>query len=134
MTVLGQGALRVAAGSTDDPSPAREPATASEQPASAEPHSFDEWALARWPALVRFAWLTTGNSHDAQDAAQDALVGVYPRWSDWRRPAPSRPTRDAVSSTAPSVAGARAAAARTLDRHQSHPRDAATSSQILPPP
>ncbi len=82
MTVLGQGALRVAAGSTDDPSPAREPTTVSEEPASAEPNSFDEWALARWPALVRFAWLTTGNSHDAQDAAQDALVGVYPRWSE----------------------------------------------------
>jgi RNA polymerase sigma-70 factor (sigma-E family) len=86
MTVLGQEALRVAAAAADG-----QPAPDEGQPApdeelqrhpTDEPASFDEWALARWPALLRFARLTTGEDSDAQDAVQDALVGVYPRWRE----------------------------------------------------
>ncbi len=42
--------------------------------------SFDAWALTHGPALLRFARVVTGNTHDAADAVQDALVAVYPRW------------------------------------------------------
>lgn len=31
-------------------------------------------------ALQRFAYLVTGNPHDARDAVQDALIGLFPRW------------------------------------------------------
>ncbi len=79
MTVLGQEALRVADAPADG-----QPSAAEEllRPRRSEPASFDEWALARWPALLRFARLTTGDDSDAQDAVQDALVGVYPRWRE----------------------------------------------------
>ncbi len=43
--------------------------------------SFDEWVAARGPALLRFAHLVTGNLSDAQDAVQDVLISVYPKWS-----------------------------------------------------
>lgn len=43
--------------------------------------TFDEWVTARGPTLVRFAHLVTGNLSDAQDAVQDVLVSVYPRWA-----------------------------------------------------
>ncbi len=43
--------------------------------------TFDEWVAARGPSLVRFAHLITGNLGDAQDAVQDVLVSVYPRWA-----------------------------------------------------
>ena len=42
--------------------------------------SFDEWVAARGPALVRFAHLLTGNLGDAQDAVQDVLISVDPKW------------------------------------------------------
>jgi RNA polymerase sigma-70 factor (sigma-E family) len=42
--------------------------------------AFDEWARSSGPSLLRFARLVTGNSPDAADAVQDALVAVYPRW------------------------------------------------------
>ncbi len=79
MTVLGQEALRVADAPADG-----QPSAAEElrRHLTDEPASFDEWALARWPALLRFARLTTGDDSDAQDAVQDALVGVYPRWRE----------------------------------------------------
>lgn len=43
--------------------------------------SFDEWVAVRGPALVRFAHLLTGNLGDAQDAVQEVLISVYPRWA-----------------------------------------------------
>ncbi len=43
--------------------------------------SFDEWVAARGPALVRFAHLVTGHLGDAQDAVQDVLISVYPKWA-----------------------------------------------------
>jgi RNA polymerase sigma-70 factor (sigma-E family) len=42
--------------------------------------AFDDWARSSGPSLLRFARLVTGNSADAADAVQDALVAVYPRW------------------------------------------------------
>ncbi|GAB2490446.1 hypothetical protein GCM10027030_25710 [Luteococcus sediminum] len=42
---------------------------------------FDEWLGLRGPALLSFAWMVTRRREDAKDALQDALVGLYPRWS-----------------------------------------------------
>lgn len=42
---------------------------------------FDEWLALRGPALLSFAWMVTRHREDAKDALQDALVGLYPRWS-----------------------------------------------------
>lgn len=45
------------------------------------PETFESWASLKGPALLRFAHLITGSASAAGDAAQDALVAVYPRWS-----------------------------------------------------
>ncbi len=47
--------------------------------ASAE-HSFDEYVAARYPALLRTAYLLTGNHHDAEDLVQTALVKAVGAW------------------------------------------------------
>lgn len=41
---------------------------------------FDEWVAARGDALLRFAYVLTGNAADAEDAVQDALSRALPRW------------------------------------------------------
>ena len=42
--------------------------------------SFDDWVVARGPALLRLATLLTGNRYDAEDVVQDVLAKAYPRW------------------------------------------------------
>ncbi|MFC7245659.1 SigE family RNA polymerase sigma factor [Catellatospora aurea] len=42
--------------------------------------SFEEYVLARGPALVRLARLLVGDPHRAEDLVQDALLRTYPRW------------------------------------------------------
>ncbi len=42
--------------------------------------TFEEYALARGAALVRFARLLTGDEHRAEDLVQDALAKAYARW------------------------------------------------------
>jgi RNA polymerase sigma-70 factor (sigma-E family) len=46
---------------------------------------FEEWAEARVPALLRFAYLVTGSQHAAEDAVQTALTRACERWSRVRR-------------------------------------------------
>jgi RNA polymerase sigma-70 factor (sigma-E family) len=41
---------------------------------------FEAWARARGPALLKFAYLVTGDRGRAEEAVQDALVSVCPRW------------------------------------------------------
>ncbi|TIC86619.1 SigE family RNA polymerase sigma factor [Nocardioides sp. GY 10127] len=41
---------------------------------------FDDWVSARRPALLRTAYLLTGDPHDAEDLVQTALIKVVPRW------------------------------------------------------
>ena len=41
---------------------------------------FDEFVIARRPALLRTAYLLTGNLHDAEDLVQSALIKVVPKW------------------------------------------------------
>ncbi|UED88588.1 SigE family RNA polymerase sigma factor [Streptomyces profundus] len=40
---------------------------------------------ARWPALLRTAYLLTGNHHDAEDLAQTALARACAHWKRVRR-------------------------------------------------
>jgi RNA polymerase sigma-70 factor (sigma-E family) len=42
---------------------------------------FDSWVAARGPALLRLAYVLTGNGADAEDVVQDALSRALPRWS-----------------------------------------------------
>jgi RNA polymerase sigma-70 factor (sigma-E family) len=42
--------------------------------------SFEEFAAARWAALVRVAYLLTGHRQDAEDLLQSALERVAMRW------------------------------------------------------
>jgi RNA polymerase sigma-70 factor (sigma-E family) len=42
---------------------------------------FAEFVAARRPALLRSAYLLTGNSHDAEDLVQTTLLRVVPHWS-----------------------------------------------------
>ncbi|WP_297734871.1 SigE family RNA polymerase sigma factor [Nocardioides sp.] len=42
---------------------------------------FDEWVSARSQALLRLAYVLTGNQADAEDVVQDALSRALPRWS-----------------------------------------------------
>jgi RNA polymerase sigma-70 factor (sigma-E family) len=42
---------------------------------------FAEFVTARTPALLRFAFLLTGDTHLAEDLTQEALVRVHKRWS-----------------------------------------------------
>jgi RNA polymerase sigma-70 factor (sigma-E family) len=42
---------------------------------------FDDWVAARGPGLLRFAYVLTGNTADAEDVVQDALSRAIPAWS-----------------------------------------------------
>src|ERR1700710_517590 len=48
----------------------------------AEPQGFQAFVVARQDALLRTAWLLTGNWQDAEDLVQIALVKS---WRHWRR-------------------------------------------------
>ena len=48
--------------------------------ARAAPVPFDDWVAARGPALLRLAYVLTGNAADAEDVVQDALSRALPRW------------------------------------------------------
>ncbi|MER7673526.1 SigE family RNA polymerase sigma factor [Kitasatospora sp. NPDC096128] len=47
---------------------------------------FDEFVAARYQALLRGAYLITGDLHDARDLLHDALARVYPKRSAIRDP------------------------------------------------
>src|SRR5215467_11437176 len=46
-----------------------------------EPAGFRDYVAARQRALLRSAWLLTGDWHAAEDIVQTALVRVWPRWT-----------------------------------------------------
>lgn len=46
---------------------------------------FDDWAQTHGPALLRFAYLVTQDSHDAEDVTQEALLSTYRHWPRVRR-------------------------------------------------
>ena len=43
-------------------------------------YDFEDFVIARRAALLRTAYLLTGNHHDAEDLVQSALIKVVPRW------------------------------------------------------
>jgi RNA polymerase sigma-70 factor (sigma-E family) len=51
-----------------------------------EPEGFRDFVAARSPALLRSAWLLTGDEALAQDLVQTALARVWPRWSRLAEP------------------------------------------------
>jgi RNA polymerase sigma-70 factor (sigma-E family) len=50
-----------------------------------EPDGFREFVVARSPALLRSAWLLTGDKAAAEDLVQIALAKVWPRWTRLER-------------------------------------------------
>lgn len=42
---------------------------------------FEQYVAERSVALQRFAYLVCRNAEDARDLVQDALLGLYPRWT-----------------------------------------------------
>ncbi|WP_240641425.1 SigE family RNA polymerase sigma factor [Nocardioides ferulae] len=51
-----------------------------EQSRAADAPTFEEWATARAPALLRFGYLLTGSQHAAEDAVQTALTRACEKW------------------------------------------------------
>jgi RNA polymerase sigma-70 factor (sigma-E family) len=49
---------------------------------------FAEFVAARSGALLRTAYLLTGDHHEAEDLVQTALIKVVPRWGRLREPEP----------------------------------------------
>jgi RNA polymerase sigma-70 factor (sigma-E family) len=94
---------------------------------------FDEYVRARTPALLRSAYLLTGDQHRAEDLVQDALIKTYRAWSRLSTSNPDaytrkvmyhlniswwRRTRSAEISTEvpPDVAGGADEAGRSVNR------------------
>jgi RNA polymerase sigma-70 factor (sigma-E family) len=46
---------------------------------------FVEYTTARWPQLVRTAYMLTGDFHEAEDLVQSTLIKVYAQWRRLRR-------------------------------------------------
>ncbi len=44
------------------------------------PPDFETFAAARWPRLLRTAYLLTGDHHEAEDLVQVTLAKLYPAW------------------------------------------------------
>jgi RNA polymerase sigma-70 factor (sigma-E family) len=47
----------------------------------ADEAEFHDFVVARWPRLVRTAYLLTGDRHHAEDLAQSALTRAYQGWA-----------------------------------------------------
>jgi RNA polymerase sigma-70 factor (ECF subfamily) len=65
-----------------------------------EPEGFREFVALRSRALLRTAWLLTGDWHTAQDLVQTALAKTWPRWDRLaRRDAPELYVRRVMVNT-----------------------------------
>lgn len=67
----------------------------------AELHAFLE---ARWPALVRFGFLLTGDRGHAEDLVQSALERCWPKWKRITADSPERYVKAAMANLAVSQA------------------------------
>jgi len=102
-----------------------------ESPAQPGPVDFERYVAEHSVALQRFAYLIAGDPDQARDAVQEALLGVYPRWSTligdpgpylrrsivnahaarWRRHGPELPVADVTLPGMPATDDA------VIDRH-----------------
>lgn len=65
-----------------------------------EPEGFREFVDTRSPALLRAAWLLTGDWHSAEDLVQTALAKTWPKWRTiLRRDAPEVYVRRVMLTT-----------------------------------
>jgi RNA polymerase sigma-70 factor (sigma-E family) len=65
-----------------------------------EPEGFRDFVVARQRALLRSAWLLTGDWHAAEDLVQSALAKAWPKWeSIARRDAPELYVRRVMVNT-----------------------------------
>lgn len=64
----------------------------------ADDGSFPAFVAARWPAMVRYAYLLTGDVDAAQDAVQTALEKCWGRWSSIAADRPEAYVRAAVTN------------------------------------
>ncbi len=60
---------------------------------------FEEFVAARSPALLRTAWLLTGDDGLAEDLVQTALAKAWPRWDSVRHDDPEGYVRAIVATT-----------------------------------
>ncbi|MCM0620173.1 SigE family RNA polymerase sigma factor [Nocardioides bruguierae] len=60
-------------------------------------HSFEEWARGRQQAMLRTAYLVTGDLHRAEDLLQEALVAAAQRWGTLREGNPEAWVRTVVA-------------------------------------
>jgi len=60
---------------------------------------FEEFVAARSPALLRTAWLLTGDDGLAQDLVQTALAKAWPRWDTIRHDDPEGYVRAILATT-----------------------------------
>jgi len=60
---------------------------------------FEEFVAARSPALLRTAWLLTGDDGLAQDLVQTALAKAWPRWDTVRHDDPEGYVRAILANT-----------------------------------
>ncbi|MEU6850400.1 SigE family RNA polymerase sigma factor [Actinacidiphila alni] len=65
--------------------PAAREARRGDAPQEGDGWDFETFAAARWPQLVRTAYLLTGDHHEAEDLVQSTLAKVYLGWSRIRR-------------------------------------------------
>jgi RNA polymerase sigma-70 factor (sigma-E family) len=63
------------------------------------PVGFDEFVVVRSPALLRTAWLLTGDDGLAQDLVQTALAKAWPRWGTIRGDDPEGYVRTVLANT-----------------------------------
>jgi len=63
------------------------------------PIGFEEFVAVRSPALLRTAWLLTGDDGLAQDLVQTALAKAWPRWATIRADDPEGYVRAVLATT-----------------------------------
>lgn len=68
-----------------------------ESAGGADEGDFHAFVQARWPALVRYAYLLTGDLGHAEDVVQVALEGTWRRWRHVRTDRPEVYVRTAIA-------------------------------------
>jgi RNA polymerase sigma-70 factor (sigma-E family) len=81
---------------------------------SDSPVDFQDFVQARWPSLVRYGYLLTGDRAQAEDLVQTALERTWRRWSSVRTDRPDSYVRTAMAREA--ISGHRARRRRVAEQ------------------